>query len=143
MVVNHNNTIKLSPKIAISIIVFVILGFLSMVLISKQKVSKYFIANFETKIVSTVVTGEFGGGRGGIGYKKNHFISTSAILIENKSRYNKWKTNGPIIDLNSDPHSYTLDDLALPYTISKNAYSDTLFVEKEGNVLLFLMVRED
>ena len=141
MVVNRNDTIKLNPKIVIIIIAFVIIGFLSMVLISKHQVSKYFIANFETEIVSTAITGKFGGGRGGIGYKKYHFISTSAILIENKSRYNKWKSNGLIIDFNSDPHSYTLDDLALPYTISKSANSDTLLVEKDGYTLKFLMIR--
>lgn len=141
MVVNRNGTIKLNPKIVISIIAFVVLGFLTLILISKYQVSKYFIANYETEITTVMVNGEFGGGRGGIGYKKNHFISTSAILIENKAGYNKWENNGPIIDFNSEPHAYTLYDLALPYTISKNANSDTLIIEKEGHVLKFLMTR--
>ncbi len=141
--VKSNTTIKIKPQYILLIAFFLVLGFVLTIFISNHKANKFYEASFVDQIDTTFITGydSYGALRGAVFFKKNKFISTSAILIENKSRYNKWKSNGPIIDFNSDLHSYTLDDLALPYTILKSANSDTLFVEKEGYTLKFLMIR--
>ena len=141
--VKSNTTIKIKPQYILLIVFFVVLGFVLMILISNHTAKKYLEASYVDQIDTTFITGHdyFGAFRAAVFFKKNTFISTDAILIENKSRYNKWKSNGPIIDFNSDPHSYTLGDLGLPYTIFKRANSDTLLVEKDGYTLKFLMIR--
>ncbi len=73
MAVNQDRIIKLHPKIVLAMIAFGVTGFFSLIFISNQQAKKEFLANYDTEIVSTLIAGEFGGGRGGIGYKKKSF----------------------------------------------------------------------
>lgn len=93
------------------------------------------------KIDPTMIIGneKHGALRGAVFYKKGYFIDTSAKLIENNCGFNSWESNGPIVDLNKDPHECTLDDLGLPYVVYKEANSDTLHIKKDGCILKFLL----
>ena len=115
--------------------------FFLLIIITNIQDKNIVVVNRETNVDSVEITGYegYGSGRGGIFYKKDHCISTSAKLIENNCGFNSWKSNGPIIDLNNKPHEYTLDDLGLPYVVYKRANSDTLHIKKDGCVLKFLL----
>jgi hypothetical protein len=138
----NKNLIKL-PKSAIVIIVVAIVSlFVLIVCISNKSTAKYIEADFNTEIKPTELNGSetYGILRGGLFYEKNKFLSTSAKFIFNNSiDKNIWESHGPLIDFNNNPHHYTLDDLSLPYIISKQADSDTIIVIKNGIPLKFTM----
>lgn len=141
MVVKHSGRIELKPKTITIIIVLGLLLFISLILIEDYKISRLVFVEHKTAIDSILVKGEFGILRGGIAYKERHIINTTGILIENNYGYNKWKSHGPIIDFDTIPYINRLSDLATPYTLFKKANSDTLFVEKDGYPLKFLLGR--
>lgn len=138
-----NTIMKVKRKYILIIVFSLVFGFIGLILISNQQASHYIEACFDTEIDTIQITGyeKYGSLRGAVFYKKSMFVNTSALLIENPFNYNDWKSNGPIIDFNSEPHSYTLDDLGLPYTLAKKANSDTIYIEKDGHILKFLMIR--
>lgn len=90
-----------------------------------------------------LVTGSefFGVGRGGIAFTQDEYISGNAILVENKSEFMAWESNGPSIGFDTIPHEYTLSDLGFPFKIFKTPDSDTILVLKDGFVLKFLLVK--
>ncbi len=94
------------------------------------------------KIDSTLISGDenYGLLRGAVFFKSGYFIDTSARLIENNCGFNSWKSNGPVVDFNSLPHEYTLDDLGLPFVVYKDANNDTIFVKKSGCLLKFILM---
>lgn len=138
----NRDIIKL-PKSAIAIIVIAIVSlFVLIVCISNRSTAKYIEADFNTEIKPTELNGSetYGSLRGGLFYEKNKFLSTSAKFIFNNSiDKNIWKSHGPLIDFNNNPHHYTLDDLSFPYIISKQADNDTIVVIKNGISIKFTM----
>ncbi|MDY0336147.1 MAG: hypothetical protein RBR47_14430 [Bacteroidales bacterium] len=116
----------------LGIILFVFVGFIFLIILTNHQAGKYVKLNHQMRIDSTLITGneKYGALRGAVFYKKEHFISTSAKLLSNPCNYDIWKSHGPLIDFNNEPHNYTLDDLRLPYIVFKASNNDTLFVEK-------------
>ena len=131
----------MKPVFVFFIIAFVVIGFITLVQLHNKQANKYIKLNSQMKIDSTRITGneKYGMLRGAVFYKKEYFIGKSAKLIENNCEFNSWESNGPIIDLNSKPHDYTLGDLGLPYIVYKKANTDTLNVVKDGFNLKFLL----
>ncbi len=123
------------------VLIFVIMMFLFGLLIlhERNNAQKYKVADFTTYIPETFVTGKLGGLRGGLYYNDSCAISTSAKLIENKQGFKNWKSNDPYISFPGRTSDHLLNDLSFPYTISKEANSDTLLVQKNGYVLKFLL----
>ena len=78
--------------------------------------------------------------RGGIKINDSLVINARCKLIFCPEGFNGWKTNGPVIDFNSKTHIYRLEDLEIPYEISKKPDSDTLFVKLGDEKLLFLLI---
>lgn len=139
--VKGQNIIKAKPVYIFFIIAFLVIGFVALVYMHNRQANKYIRINSQVKIDSVMITGNenYGALRGAVFYKKGYFISTSAKLIENNCEFNSWESNGRIVDLNKDPHEYTLDDLGLPYVIYKDVNSDTLHIKKDGCILKFLL----
>lgn len=139
--VSTQRLIKIKPILVFLIILFVVLGFVIVVATWNSQAGKYIKLIPEMKIDPNYIIGDekYGLLRGAVFYKKGHFIDTSAKLVENNCNYVNWQSNGPLIDLNTEPHKYTLDDLGLPYMVYKKANSDTLYVEKKGCLLKFLI----
>ncbi|NJM14990.1 MAG: hypothetical protein HC896_06060 [Bacteroidales bacterium] len=139
--VKKQGVIKIKPTFVFLIIAFVAIGFIALVKLADKQAAKYVRLDYKMKIDTTKIVGNerYGALRGAIFFKKGYFIDTSAKLVENRCNYNKWVTNGPVIDLNSESHEYTLDDLGLPFIVYKKANSDTLNVVKDGCNLKFLI----
>lgn len=113
------------------------------IFLAQRSTGKFKEATFETGIDTVLVTGNefFGAGRGTIPYSSDNYIQSAARLIENKSGFSSWKSNGPVFDFDTIPHQYTLDDLRFPFKIHKKPASDTILVLKDGIVLKFFLVR--
>ncbi|HRP34110.1 MAG TPA: hypothetical protein PKV73_19570 [Agriterribacter sp.] len=137
--------IKVPFKIVI-IIIIVMITFFSIVISIGNRVTKNYIkATFETEIPLSHITlnREYGYLRSAIFYKKNHYISTSANLIgENIFDRNIWQSNGPIIDFDTIPYVYSLDDLKAPYRLFKKANNDTINVIKGQYIIKFLLTKD-
>lgn len=131
------------PKSAIGIIVIAIVSlFVLIVYISNKNTAKFIEADFNTEIKPVELNGSetYGSLRGGLFYEKNKFLSTSAKLIFDDSKDKIiWKSHGPLVDFDNNPHHYTLDDLSFPYIISKQADNDTIVVIKNGIPIKFIM----
>lgn len=136
-----SNPIKVKPIFLLFIIGFLVAGFIGLILLSKHQSSRYLEAGHNMEIDTTFISGDegFGALRGAVFYKENYFVSSAAKLIENPCNYQDWKSDGPIIDFNSRPHVYSLDDLDLPYALFKKPDNDTLHVFKDGCELVFLL----
>lgn len=139
--VNTQKTIRLKPLYIFLLIALLILGFISLIHLENKRVNKYIKLNYQMKIDSTLISGDenYGLLRGAVFFKRGYFIGTSARLIENNCGFNSWKSNGPIVDFNKIPHEYTLDDLGLPFVVYKDANNDTIFVDKSGCLLKFIL----
>jgi hypothetical protein len=140
-----DRTIKVSKAYAIVGISMVILGFAAAIYLSSKAAESNVGTCKETDIPQILLTGDevFGSLRGGVFYKKDHYISTSAILVKNENNFHDWVSNGPIIDFDAIPHQYRLGDLGLPYKVSKLANSDTIVIVKEEFKLKFLIIDEN
>jgi len=113
------------------------------IFLSGKTTGKFKEATFETGIDTVLVTGNefFGAGRGAIAYSNDRYIHSAARLVENKSGFSNRESNGPVIDFDTIPHRYILDDLGFPYKIYKKADSDTIVVLKDGLVMKFILVK--
>lgn len=132
--------IKVHPKLIVLFIVLVISLFGLFIYLSNKQAGKYKSADFNTEIKPTEVNRKevFGSLRGALFYKKNWFIDKGALLVGNNPVDKKlWDSYGPAIDLNSEPHHYTLGDLKLPFIVSKQANSDIILVKKDSLTFKF------
>ena len=66
-------------------------------------------------------------------------IASGSRLVHAPDDFNDWSDRGILIDLNNEPHEYTLGDLEVPFTLSKEAGSDTIVINKGENTLKFLL----
>lgn len=138
---SNQAVIKVKPIFVLFIILFTMAGFIALIMTWNYQANKYIKLTPEMKIDTTEITGDekFGVLRGAVFFDNGYFIDTSAKLVVNSCKRMDWKSNGPLFDLHSKPHEYTLTDLGLPYTVYKKANEDTLHVEKDGCVLKFLI----
>jgi len=83
---------KKSVIIKLFSVFFLFTIFIFCIHIEHKQSKKQIKVKFNMKIDSTKITGLkiFGVGRGGVFYKKNHFIPTSAKLLENKNNFQNW-----------------------------------------------------
>ena len=131
------------PKKVITIIIIVIVSlFVFFIYMSNKSAVKYIEADFKTEIKPIELNGSetYGNLRGGLFFEKNKFLSTSAKLIVNSPiDRSLWESHGPLVDFDNISHHYTLDDLSLPFFISKQSDNDTITVTKNGITLKFIM----
>lgn len=131
------------PKKVITIIIIVIVSFFGFfIYISNKSAGKYIKADFKTEIKPIELNGSesYGGLRGGLFYEKNKFLCTSAKLIDNNPiERSLWDSHGPLVDFDNIPHHYSLDDLSLPFILSKQSDNDTIIVIKNGITIKFIL----
>lgn len=136
---------KIPVKTVVTIVILQVIFFVIVFLVGNQKASKYVKTEIKTQIPKVYVTGNenYGALRGAVFFSRDSFISTSATLIGDIKNVDIWKSHGPIIDLDTIPHQYTLDDLALPYELSKDENCNTIIIKKDGYELKFLLIEEE
>jgi hypothetical protein len=136
--------IKVPVRMLIIIIILIIIFFSMVILVGNRKMKNYVEATLSTEIPLTQITLHKGYGylRGAVFYNENNYINTSARFIGgNAFDKNIWKSNGPIVDFDTIPYEYTLDDLEFPYYLYKRKNSDTINVIKDGSDLRFLITK--
>lgn len=131
--------IKVNVKFYVFCIVTIGCLFLTLCILEHKKAAKYLPVTKDEEIKLISITGRehFGVLRGAVFIEMNKFISSSAPLITNHCQDEIWESHGPIVDFNNEPHHYTLDDLAYPYSLYKKINSDTIYVVKEKCLLQF------
>lgn len=132
---------RIKTSYIILIFISVIVLFALVISISRKEAAEYKSVTYEQEIDSVMIYGNegFGSARGGIFYMRNHFVSTQSRYLNDNCNYKDWISNGPFVDFDSIPHSYSLHDLGLPYKIYKPRNSDTLYISKDGCQFTFLI----
>jgi hypothetical protein len=135
---NVNNNIRHIIMLIFGIIICVVV-----VISENKRTSNRITVNFDYKVDSININGTSNyKDRGGILFNEKFVINTSAKWIEDDCGYKNWESNGPIIDFDSLPHEYTLDDLGVPYIIFKESNNDTLHVIKDDCSFKFLLITD-
>lgn len=77
--------------------------------------------------------------RGAIFINDSLVINARCKIVDLPKGFDGWATHGPIIDFDTIPHLYRLEDLRVPYELSKDVNCDTVHVSKDGYKLKFLL----
>lgn len=133
--------IKLPVRIVIVIIIIILTIFSIVILINTKELRNYAEASITTEIPLTQITkyNNYGYLRGTVFFNESNYINSSARLIGDNTFKDIWRSNGPIVDFDTIPYEYTLDDLEMPFYLYKRKNSDTIHVTKDGYNLMFLL----
>ena len=77
--------------------------------------------------------------RGALFINDTLVINSRSTAIDFPQKFNGWATHGPIVDFDTLSHKYRLEDLRIPYILSKRAHCDTIYVIKDGHELKFFL----
>jgi hypothetical protein len=77
--------------------------------------------------------------RGAIRVDDTMLINSRSYLVYHQTGFDMSLFSKPIVYVGNKPNIYKLGDLSIPYQISKFPNSDTIFVNKDGWVLKFIL----
>lgn len=94
----ERDIIRIPGYLIATIIVIVVLLFVTIILIGNKKAENYIRATYSTEILNVVITGNerYGYLRGAVFYKTDHYVATSAKFVGKSFRSDIWKSHGPL-----------------------------------------------
>lgn len=133
------NKIIIKPVWIVLIIAIQIILFTLSIRHSRNNSSNLETVNKDTRIPPTKITRY--SNRGAIYINDTLILYSNCPVISSPKRFKQWTNTGPIVDFDTSAYTYKLEDLAIPYVLSKEKNSDTIIVSKNNMKLEFLLIK--